>query len=310
MLWFGSNGAGTRWIADEQENPGLAPSRSSGGSRAANADGAPRKHGAFHSSQPGKSQSPRYPAVSSGRRRGDAAGPGFRQRSAPGSTSRVTTLPAPITAPSPIVTPGRMMAPPPIQTSLPIRTGRPNSRPSRRVSASRGMVGGIDLHRRPDLGAVADADFDHVEDDAVEVQEDAVAETDVVAEVAVERRTDHGARADMAEALATAARAAPIPAAPAPHCSAPAMPWSRPARRRFRRRGDRVRPPASSAFRSCSTDRSQLRKRVRRRGQRRAGPGAVVVHLAHQRFDGVELQFVADEADEGDVERRCHRGRP
>src|SRR6202051_4744461 len=30
-------------------NPGLAPSQSSGGSRAANADGAPRKHGAFHS---------------------------------------------------------------------------------------------------------------------------------------------------------------------------------------------------------------------------------------------------------------------
>src|SRR5476649_1443992 len=34
----------------------------------------------------------------------------------PAPTSRVTTLPAPITAPSPIVTLGRIMAPPPIQT--------------------------------------------------------------------------------------------------------------------------------------------------------------------------------------------------
>src|ERR1700731_2232842 len=39
-------------------NPGLALSRNSGGSRAANADGAPRKHRAFHSSQPRESQSP------------------------------------------------------------------------------------------------------------------------------------------------------------------------------------------------------------------------------------------------------------
>src|SRR5260370_21620092 len=39
-------------FADESGDPGLAPSRSSGGSRAANPDGAPRKHGAFHSSRP------------------------------------------------------------------------------------------------------------------------------------------------------------------------------------------------------------------------------------------------------------------
>src|SRR5260370_27081151 len=43
-------------------------------------------------------------------------------------------------------------------------------------------------------------------------------------------------------------------------------------------------------------------KRVRRGGQGRAGFGAVVVHLPDQRIDAVELQFVADEADEGDVE--------
>jgi hypothetical protein len=37
---------------------------------------------------------------------------------APTVTSRVTILPAPITALSPIDTPGRMIAPPPIQTLL------------------------------------------------------------------------------------------------------------------------------------------------------------------------------------------------
>jgi hypothetical protein len=42
--------------------------------------------------------------------------------------SRVTTLPAPMSASSPIETPGRMIAPAPIQTLRPIRTGRPNSR--------------------------------------------------------------------------------------------------------------------------------------------------------------------------------------
>ena len=62
------------------------------------------------------------------------------------------------------------------------------------------MVGGVDLRRGPDLGAVADRDFNHVENDAVEVEEDAVAETDVVAIVAVEGRSDDGVLADAAEA--------------------------------------------------------------------------------------------------------------
>src|SRR5437763_10520169 len=65
-----------------------------------------------------------------------------------------------------------------------------------------GMVGGIDLHRGSDLGALADADFDNVQDDAVEVQEDAVADTDVVAEIAKERRADHGIGAYKTEAFA------------------------------------------------------------------------------------------------------------
>lgn len=64
------------------------------------------------------------------------------------------------------------------------------------------MIGGVDLHGRPDLGAGADADFDDVQDDAVEVHEDAVAETDVGAEVTKERRADDGIRADMGESLA------------------------------------------------------------------------------------------------------------
>ena len=161
------------------------------------------------------------------------------------ATSRVTTLPAPITAPSPMVTPGRMMAPPPIQTSLPIRTGRPNSRPSRRVFGVARMVGGVDLHRGPDLGAVADPDFDDVEDDAVEIHEHAVAETDVVAEVAKERRPDHGIRADMAEALAKQRVPFRHRQPPAPHCSAPATPCShRLLGAVFRRRG-RYSSPAS-----------------------------------------------------------------
>jgi hypothetical protein len=42
-------------------------------------------------------------------------------------TSRVTTLPAPITARAPMRTPGRMIAPPPTQTSAPISIGFPYS---------------------------------------------------------------------------------------------------------------------------------------------------------------------------------------
>ena len=45
---------------------------------------------------------------------------GLPAAKAPSGTSRVTTLPAPITARDPIRTPGRMIAPPPTQTSEPI----------------------------------------------------------------------------------------------------------------------------------------------------------------------------------------------
>src|ERR1700754_404891 len=64
------------------------------------------------------------------------------------------------------------------------------------------VVGGVDLHRRSDLGAVADAYLDDVEDHAIEVQEHAIAEPDIVAEVAKERRPDHRVGADMSETFA------------------------------------------------------------------------------------------------------------
>ena len=54
-----------------------------------------------------------------------------------------------------------------------------------------------------------------------------------------------------------------------------------------------------------SADSPKLRKHTRCSGQRRTGAGAVVIHLPHQGIDGVELQFVADEGDEGDIERRA-----
>src|SRR6476469_7006289 len=38
--------------------------------------------------------------------------------------------------------------------------------------------------------------------------------------------------------------------------------------------------------------------------ERGAGAGAVLVHARYQRVDIVELQFLADKADEGDVEHR------
>src|SRR3569623_1544687 len=64
-----------------------------------------------------------------------------------------------------------------------------------------GMVGAINLNGRADLGAVADRDMDNIEDDAVEVEKYAVAQENIVAEIAEERRADHRVRADAAEVL-------------------------------------------------------------------------------------------------------------
>ncbi len=54
------------------------------------------------------------------------------------------------------------------------------------------MIGGVDLDGGADLGAVADLDGVDVEEDAVEVEEDAGAQVDVVAVVAVEGWADGG----------------------------------------------------------------------------------------------------------------------
>ena len=102
-------------------------------------------------------------------------------------TSRVTTLPAPITARAPMRTPGRMIAPPPTQTSAPISIGFPYSS-RRRNSASSGCSGGVDLHGGSEQGEAADAHRAHIQHHAVEVEEDAFAQLDVGPVVAVERR--------------------------------------------------------------------------------------------------------------------------
>ena len=60
---------------------------------------------------------------------------GFPAANVPSGTSRVTTLPAPMTAREPIRTPADMSAPPPTQTSAPISTGFPDSRSLRRAAS-------------------------------------------------------------------------------------------------------------------------------------------------------------------------------
>lgn len=64
------------------------------------------------------------------------------------------------------------------------------------------MVGRVDLDRGSDLGALADRDLNDIQDHAIEVQEHAIAEANIVAEVAKERRADHGAGTDMSQTFA------------------------------------------------------------------------------------------------------------
>src|SRR5882757_4656239 len=71
------------------------------------------------------------------------------------------------------------------------------------------------------------------------------------------------------------------------------------------REPDRKAPPQiSTSSERRRINHPELRKRTGRCGQCRTRLGAVVVHLAHQRVGAVELQLVADEGDEGDVQRR------
>src|SRR5579864_2121090 len=60
--------------------------------------------------------------------------------------------------------------------------------------------------------------------------------------------------------------------------------------------------PSTIACSASSTDLAECRKRASRSSELFAGLAAVVIHLADQGLDRVELQLVADEADEGDIE--------
>src|ERR1700738_3356337 len=183
-----------------ERGPGLAPSRSSGGSRAANADGAPRKKPPFKSSRPPESQSlphlwphprgSRFRVARPGRIAGnDLVRPDIPRHHAAGADQGA-------------VADGHAgqddgAAADPDVAADPHRAAEFEAA-GPRLGVAR-VVGGVDLHRRSDLGAVADRYLDNVEDHAIEVQEHAIAETDIIAKVAKERRPDHGAGADMSE---------------------------------------------------------------------------------------------------------------
>src|SRR5690349_14784923 len=63
------------------------------------------------------------------------------------------------------------------------------------------VVGGIDLHGGTDLRCVADADVDHIENDAVEVQKYSRAEADVETVITEEGRPNLRAVPDCAQTL-------------------------------------------------------------------------------------------------------------
>jgi len=64
------------------------------------------------------------------------------------------------------------------------------------------MVGRKNLNTRPNLGLVANADLDNIQDDAVVVQESSSAQGDVESVVAVERRSHTSSVTDGRKALA------------------------------------------------------------------------------------------------------------
>ena len=92
----------------------------------------------------------------------------------PSGMSRVTTLPAPITALCPIRTPGKMIAPPPTQTSDPKLAGL-RTLLTAQLGVQR-MHRSVDLDRRAKEGEAADVDRTDVEHDAVEVEENPLSE--------------------------------------------------------------------------------------------------------------------------------------
>jgi hypothetical protein len=126
---------------------------------------------------------------------------GLPKTVAPAGTSRVTTLPAPMSAPSPILIPGRMIAPPPVQTFPPIADAAVELQTSDAQGRVARMIGREDLHRGTDLRSIADADCNDIEDHAVEVEKDPGAEADIEAVVAMKRWPDRGTLANKGEAF-------------------------------------------------------------------------------------------------------------
>ena len=94
-----------------------------------------------------------------------------------------------------------MIAPPPTHTSEPMSTGFPNSWLATQPGVER-VHRRVDLHCRAEEREAADTHRAHVQDDAVEVEEDALPELDVRAVVAEERRLHPHGVAAAAEQLA------------------------------------------------------------------------------------------------------------
>lgn len=103
-----------------------------------------------------------------------------------------------MTVPSPILAPGQMMAPPPTQTSQPIEIGLAASSRRRRTPVVQRMRRRVDLHGGPEQDIAADPHVGGIEH-AIEVEEDAIAQSNLLAVVAVERRFYANRFADRAE---------------------------------------------------------------------------------------------------------------
>ena len=97
--------------------------------------------------------------------------------------------------------PGFTITPAPSQTSSPIVTGRASSRPLPRVLTSSGCVAARIWTPGRDEHALADANRSAVEHDAIEVDERVVADRDMSSVVAMERRLDRDALAELADQL-------------------------------------------------------------------------------------------------------------
>src|SRR4029079_908206 len=159
-----------------EEIPVLRRAESSGGSRAANGDGAPRKHGAFHSSRAVTSQRAGKPSFSGGLPRPGRVSRHHHARADVAGDHAAGADQGTVTDGDPGQDDGA--------AADPDIAADPDRAPEFEALAPcfgvARMIGGVDLHRRPALGAVADRDFDDVENDAVEVEKHALSEPDVV----------------------------------------------------------------------------------------------------------------------------------